>query len=61
CADLGAEVEKGEPIARVHDVERTGQPPTEYPARRSGILAGRHFPGLVRPGDTLAVIAVAGP
>jgi len=30
----------------------------EYTAYRDGVVAGRHFPGLVQSGDTLAVIAV---
>jgi N-alpha-acetyl-L-2,4-diaminobutyrate deacetylase len=29
----------------------------EYRAARSGLLAARHFPGLVGCGDTIAVIA----
>ncbi|MBR0565561.1 N(2)-acetyl-L-2,4-diaminobutanoate deacetylase DoeB [Azoarcus sp. L1K30] len=57
CRDLGDPVERDEVVARVHDVTRTGQPPVEYRARRGGILAARHFPGLIVRGDTLAVIA----
>ena len=57
CRDLGDTVEKGEVIARVHSARRTGAPATEYRAKRSGLLAARHFPGLVKGGDTLAVIA----
>ncbi len=56
--DLGAPVRKGDTIARVHGYDRTGVPPIEYRAKLDGILAGRHFPGLVQPGDTIAVIAV---
>lgn len=56
--DLGEEVEKGEIVARVWPVDRTGRAPLEYRARRSGILASRHFPGLVKAGDCMAVIAV---
>jgi len=59
CVDLGQPVRVGETIARVHDGERTGTFPREYRARLDGILAGRHFPGLVQSGDTIAVIAVA--
>ncbi|MBZ0215867.1 MAG: N(2)-acetyl-L-2,4-diaminobutanoate deacetylase DoeB [Fimbriimonadaceae bacterium] len=59
CVDLGEEVKKGDLIARIYDVERTGSDPVDYHAARSGILAGRHFPGLVQAGDTVAVIAVA--
>lgn len=57
CRDLGDEVAKDELIARVHDVTRTGVAPIEYRARRGGILAARHFPGLIGRGDTLAVVA----
>lgn len=57
CRDLGERVERGEVLARVHDVLRTGATPVEYRAKRSGILAARHFPGLVQSGDTLAVVA----
>jgi len=56
--DLGATVRRGDLIARVHDVERTGGAVAEYRAARDGILSGRHFPGLVQTGDTLAVIGV---
>lgn len=58
CVDLGGAVKKGDLLARVHDVERTGQTPVDYHAKRGGILAGRHFPGLVQSGDTIAVVAV---
>jgi N-alpha-acetyl-L-2,4-diaminobutyrate deacetylase len=57
CKDLGDNVEAGEVIARVHDMTRTGAKPVEYRARRSGLLAARHFPGLVHIGDTVAVLA----
>jgi N-alpha-acetyl-L-2,4-diaminobutyrate deacetylase len=57
CKDLGDSVEANEVIARVHDATRTGAQPVEYRARRSGLLAARHFPGLVHIGDTVAVVA----
>lgn len=57
CRDLGDEVQQGEVIARVYDATRSGVAPVEYRAARSGLLAARHFPGLVQCGDTLAVIA----
>ena len=57
CKDLGEMVEKGEVIARIYDASRTGVAPVEYRARRAGMLAARHFPGLVRTGDTVAVVA----
>ena len=55
---LGQEVVEGDLIARVYDVERSGWRPVEYTANRDGLVAGRHFPGLVQSGDTLAVIAI---
>ncbi len=55
---LGATVASGDVIARVHDFEKTGRSPVDYRARLDGILAGRHFPGHVQPGDTIAVTAV---
>lgn len=56
--DLGARVERGQVVARVWPVERTGVDPVEYHARRGGLLTARHFPGLVKAGDCLAVVAV---
>ncbi|MEB2609620.1 N(2)-acetyl-L-2,4-diaminobutanoate deacetylase DoeB [Burkholderia cenocepacia] len=57
CRDLGSEVDAGDVLARVHDIDRTGVTPIEYVARRRGLLAARHFPGIVQPGDTIAVVA----
>jgi N-alpha-acetyl-L-2,4-diaminobutyrate deacetylase len=56
--DLGTEVERGGLLARIWPVERTGVAPVEYRARRDGLLTARHFPGLAKPGDCLAVVAV---
>lgn len=56
--NLGDTVENGEVIARVWPVDRTGRLPIEYRARRSGILVSRHFPGLIKSGDCLAVVGV---
>jgi N-alpha-acetyl-L-2,4-diaminobutyrate deacetylase len=56
CRDLGDPVEAGEVISRVHPIGRTGQVPVEYRAKITGLVAGRHFPGLIKPGDCLAVI-----
>ena len=58
CVDLGSEVEKGQLIGRVHNVERTGMAPTEYFSKIDGVLAGRHFPGQIAMGDFLPVVAV---
>jgi N-alpha-acetyl-L-2,4-diaminobutyrate deacetylase len=57
CADLGPRVAKGEVIARIWPIDRTGETAQEYRAGLSGILAGRHFPGLIKMGDCLAVVA----
>ncbi|POF43773.1 N-alpha-acetyl diaminobutyric acid deacetylase DoeB [Pseudomonas laurylsulfativorans] len=57
CRDLGEEVSRGDLLARVHNVHRTGVTPIEYRAKRSGLLVARHFPGLVQCGDTLVVVA----
>lgn len=59
CADLGDSVEKGDVIARVYNAECTGVDPIEYKAGMSGILSARHFPGLVKTGDCIAVLATA--
>ncbi|MGH6933672.1 MAG: N(2)-acetyl-L-2,4-diaminobutanoate deacetylase DoeB [Dongiaceae bacterium] len=56
--ELGAQVRKGEVIARVHDSGRTGATPVEYRAKMDGMLIGRHFPGLIQAGDFLAAVAV---
>ena len=52
------EILTGDMIARVHDVERTGTAPVEYFAKRDGIYSGRHFPGQVKVGDFLGMVAV---
>jgi len=57
AVDLGQEVTEGDTLARIWSVERTGQAPQTVVARTSGILAARHFPGLIAPGDCLAMIA----
>ncbi|WP_213776762.1 N(2)-acetyl-L-2,4-diaminobutanoate deacetylase DoeB [Caballeronia sp. dw_276] len=57
CHELGGFVKEGDVLARVYDATRTGAAPVEYVARRAGLLAARHFPGLVQIGDTVAVVA----
>jgi N-alpha-acetyl-L-2,4-diaminobutyrate deacetylase len=57
--DLGEPVSKGETVARIHPVGRTGAAPAEHRAAIDGLLVGRHFPGLIKAGDCLAVIATA--
>jgi N-alpha-acetyl-L-2,4-diaminobutyrate deacetylase len=56
--DLGEPVRKDAVIARIHSTGRTGQAPQEIRAKLSGLLAARHFPGLVKAGDCVSVVAV---
>lgn len=54
---LGDKVRKGECIASIHNLERTGEAEIDYYAPRDGIVAARRHPALVNMGDTIAVIA----
>ncbi len=56
--ELGGEVKRGQPVSRVYPVGKTGIRPNEYVAKMDGLLVARHFPGLVKAGDCVAVIAV---
>ena len=56
--DLGDSVTKGQKIARAWPVDRTGVEPFEFWAKMDGVLAARHFPGLVKAGDCVSVIGV---
>jgi N-alpha-acetyl-L-2,4-diaminobutyrate deacetylase len=56
--ELGESVCKGDVLARVWPIDRTGIAPVEYLAKCDGVLAGRHFPGLVKCGDFLSVVAI---
>ncbi|TKW65974.1 MAG: N-alpha-acetyl diaminobutyric acid deacetylase DoeB [Paracoccus denitrificans] len=56
--DLGDHVRKGQTIAQIWPTDRSGVAPAVVTANMDGILAARHFPGLVQMGDCLAVIAV---
>jgi N-alpha-acetyl-L-2,4-diaminobutyrate deacetylase len=58
--DLGEPVRKGQEIARIHPIGRTGMQPHTIHAQMAGILAARHFPGLIKTGDCAAVVAVLG-
>ena len=57
--DLGGVVRKGEVLARIHPVGRTGLTPLDVKAKMDGVLAARHFPGLIKPGDCVGVVAIA--
>ncbi|MBT4489097.1 MAG: N-alpha-acetyl diaminobutyric acid deacetylase DoeB [Rhodospirillaceae bacterium] len=58
CLELGDPVAKGQILARIHNIERTGVSPIPYRSPLDGIFAGRHVPGLIAMGDMIAVIAV---
>ena len=55
--DLGAMVRQDEVLARIWPLDKTGVMPVAYRSKRDGILATRHFPGLVQSGDCVAVVA----
>jgi len=55
--DLGDHVTKGQAVAHIYPVGRTGAEPLEVRAKRDGVIAARHFPGLVNAGDCVCVIA----
>jgi N-alpha-acetyl-L-2,4-diaminobutyrate deacetylase len=57
CKNLGDYVELGDVLARVYDPSRTGALGVAYRASCNGVLSARHFPGLVKSGDTIAVVA----
>lgn len=57
-ADLGDRVEAGQVIARIWPTGRSGQAPRDLYTRRGGLFTARHFPGLVKAGDCVAVVAV---
>lgn len=56
--DLGQAVRKGDLLACVWPIDRTGLPAADYRAKMDGVLAARHFPGRIATGDCLAVLAV---
>ncbi len=56
--DLADPVGEGDVIARVWPADRTGRAPIDYRAHRSGLLVSRHFPGLIKSGDCMAVVGV---
>jgi len=57
CIDLGQPVRKGDVVAKIWPIDRTGAAPVQYHAAMGGVLVGRHFPGLVKTGDCVAVAA----
>ncbi|KQX58162.1 MULTISPECIES: N(2)-acetyl-L-2,4-diaminobutanoate deacetylase DoeB [unclassified Ensifer] len=55
--DLGDQVRSGEIVARIYPIGRTGDEPLNIRAKMDGILVARHFPGLVKSGDCVSVLA----
>lgn len=55
---LGELVAEGDVIARIWSLGQMDRSPVICRAPHAGIMAARHFPGLVQEGDCLAVIAV---
>ena len=58
CVELGAQIRAGDLLARVHDPVNISKRPVEYRASLDGLLAMRHYPGLVKMGDAIAMQAV---
>ena len=56
--DPGAQVKQDQPLCQIIPLHRSGAAVVVYRAKRDGILLGRHYPGLTRPGDTLALVGV---
>lgn len=54
--ELGAPVEAGQPLGCVHFFEELDREPKTYIAPCGGFLYARHFPGLIKRGDCLAVL-----
>jgi N-alpha-acetyl-L-2,4-diaminobutyrate deacetylase len=60
CVDLGETVREGDLLARLWPMDRTGVAPRDYRAKLDGMLIGRHFPGVAKTGDCLAVLGAVG-
>lgn len=56
--ELGAPIEAGQVIARVHEPRRLGVAPVDHHATVDGFLAMRHHPGLISMGDAVAMQGV---
>jgi predicted deacylase len=55
--ELGDEVRRGQPICRVHNIDRMQDPPRTYAAGCSGRVVGRMHGGIADNGDFLAMVA----
>lgn len=55
--ELGDAVEQGQAVARIYNAVKLGAPPIHVCATLDGIIAMRHFPGLIKMGDAIAMQA----
>lgn len=55
--DLGAKVDRGDVIGKIHHLERPDRPPEHIVASNSGYLVTMRAPCLTQQGDCVAVIA----
>lgn len=53
---LNTHVAGGTPLAEVFPVDTLDSPPALITAQRGGLIASRHVPGLIKPGDCAFVI-----
>lgn len=53
---LGSYVRKGDIIANIYNYKKPIVKPIMYKSKISGVVFSQHFPGLINPGDCLAVI-----
>ena len=57
--ELGDAVSVGQVVARVYNTVKLGAAPIDITATIDGLIAMRHFPGLIKMGDAIAMQAVA--
>ena len=55
--ELGDMVNKGDLLAKLHNIARTSTTPHEYYANREGMVIVKHAPSIINIGDNLNVIA----
>lgn len=55
---LGDSVKEGDILARIWETGHLGREPRQIRSKMDGLLTARHYPGLIQPGDCLAVLAV---
>ena len=53
--ELGDPIVAGQPVARIYNTVKLGTEPIDVNATVTGVLAMRHFPGLVKMGDAIAM------